>query len=417
VFNITTGLTIWCTEALTLTAVLFVAWWSDRRSSAYLMWSFGFLISAIGFAMAAARGVIPDILSIEFGNGIAILGESAWIAGFRMMDRRRLQWIALLPPAIWAAGMCLPWVNDSFVNRVALYQLSGAVGATLLAMAVMPHGEHRERARIQLAVVFLALACVDFASALAIVFMGRTEEAALTYRGVAALGSALLITSGIALSGRLLMERSERKWHALSVTDYLTGVLNRRGVQDGFRQMTEARGDAARKIAALLFDLDHFKNINDRHGHQAGDQVLTEFARIAGQFIPRGGFFGRMGGEEFIGFVEVGDQTEAEVIAELIRADFCRLPLLAGTSLVQASVSGGIAILPVSEAKWDNLVSAADRALYAAKNAGRNCVVVFGELEAASAAQSPPNPDGGELVPTLDDQIHALRRMGTLSRM
>jgi diguanylate cyclase (GGDEF)-like protein len=402
---------------MTLAAVLFLAWRYDRQSPAYLMWSLGFAVGAIGFGMVAARGFIPNILSIEIGNAITLLGESAWIAGFRQLDKRKLQLAALLPPLIWTVGVFLPWVDNSFTNRVALYDLSSAVGATLLVMAVLPHSEHRERARLHLSIIFLTFACVNFCGALAIVIMSPTDEVAATCRAISALSSALLITLAIAFTGRLLMERSERRWHALSVTDYLTGALNRRGLQDGFRQMTAESADRSKKIAALLFDLDHFKGINDRHGHQAGDHVLSEFARIAKRFIPQSSIFGRMGGEEFIGFVVIDDQTEAEVIAELIRADFCRVPLLAGAALIPASVSGGIAILPVAEAAWDNLVSAADRALYAAKKAGRNCTVVFSEEEAATATSAPPDPNGGELVPSLDDQIHALRRMGTLSRM
>jgi diguanylate cyclase (GGDEF)-like protein len=416
VFNIATGLTIWCSESLTLGAVLFFAWRHDRKSVAFLTWSVGFFISAIGFALVAARGGIPDILSIHVGNGVSLLGESAWIAGFRQMDKRRVQWLALGPPLVWTAGILLPWVADSFANRVILYELAGAVGATLLAMSVLPHGEHTERSRTYLGVIFVMLACANFFDALALVVMQPSEAGALGYRAFSALSSALLITTGIVVSGRLLMERSERRWHALSITDHLTSVFNRRGLQESFRQMTE-NAEPSRKIAALLFDLDHFKRINDRYGHQAGDHVLTEFARLAKKLVPPSAIFGRMGGEEFISFVVVEDQTEAEVIAEMIRADFCRVPLLAGASLIPASVSSGIAILPIAEAKWDHLVSAADRALYAAKEAGRNCTIVFGEEEAARATSSPPDPDGGELVPSLEDQIHALRRMGTISRM
>jgi diguanylate cyclase (GGDEF)-like protein len=245
--------------------------------------------------------------------------------------------------------------------------------------------------------------------------MRPSETAAMNYRAVSALGSALLITMSIALTGRLLMERSERRLRALTITDSLTSVLNRRGLQESFSQMTAKAADPSRKIAALLFDLDHFKRINDTHGHQAGDKVLCEFSRMARKFIPRGGAFGRMGGEEFIAFVMVGDQTEAEAIAELIRTEFCRVPLLAGTALVTASVSVGIAIAPMAAAEWDRLVSAADRALYAAKRAGRNCSIVFNEEEAAMAHELQPDANSGELVPSLDDQIYALRRLGTLS--
>ncbi|MDK4739226.1 GGDEF domain-containing protein [Rhizobium sp. CNPSo 3464] len=415
--NITTGLTIWCSEAITLATVLFFAWRHDRQTPAYLMWSLGFTVSAVGFALVAARGFIPDFLSIEVGNGIALLGESAWIAGFCWMDNRRLDWRALFPPAIWFAGVELPWIHESFVNRVILYDLAGAVGATLLAAAVRPAEGRREGVRGLLGFVFMALACLCFVSAMSMTLLQLNLEEAQSYRSYSALGSALLITTAIALTGKLMMERSERRWRAISVTDTLTGVLNRRGLQDYFELVAGKTTKDSQKIATLLFDLDHFKAINDRYGHQTGDIVLAEFARIGRQFVPRNGAFGRMGGEEFTAFILVDDQAEAEAIAETIRLDFCRVPLLAGRSLVPATVSIGLAIMPCENANWDRLVSAADRALYAAKRGGRNCTIVFSEAEAAMATDTPPDSNGGELVPTLDDQIHALRRLGTLARM
>lgn len=415
--NMTTGLTIWCSEAITLATVLLLAWRHDRQSPAYLMWALGFSVSAIGFALVAARGIVPDVWSIRIGNTVALLGESAWIAGFRWMDKRKLEWSALLPPAIWLIGVNLPWVSDNFVNRIILYDLAGAAGATLLAFAVHPGEGRREPARGQLGIVFMALACFCFVSGLWMSLLTPKLEEALIYRGYAALGYALLIIVAIVLNGKLLMERAERRWRAISITDTLTGVLNRRGLQDSYDILAGERQRQPQKLAALLFDLDHFKSINDRYGHQTGDIVLVEFARIARQFVPRTGAFGRMGGEEFVAFVPIDDQAQAEALAETIRADFSRVPLLAGRSLVPATVSIGVAIMPRDTVSWDKLVSSADRALYAAKRAGRNCTIVFNEMETAKAEDVAPDMDGGELVPTLEDQIHILRRMGKLARM
>lgn len=419
VLNLTTGLTIWCSEAITLATVLLLAWRHDRQSPAYLMWALGFTVSAIGFALVAARDLIPDLWTITIGNAVALLGESAWIAGFRWMDKRKLEWSALLPPAIWLIGVNLPWISENFSNRVVLYDLASAVGATLLAFAVHPGEGRREPARGQLGIVFMALACFCFVSAVWMSLLRPTLEEALIYRGYAALGYALLVVVAIVLNGKLLMERSERRWRAISITDTLTGVLNRRGLQDSYEILAGGGPRQPQKLAALLFDLDHFKSINDRHGHQTGDIVLVEFARIARHFVPRSGAFGRMGGEEFVAFVPINDQAEAEALAETIRADFCRVPLLAGPSLVSATVSIGVAIMPRDTVSWDRLVSSADRALYAAKRAGRNCTIVFNEMETAKAEDATPddNVGGGELVPTLEDQIHALRRMGKLAGM
>jgi predicted signal transduction protein with EAL and GGDEF domain len=123
-----------------------------------------------------------------------------------------------------------------------------------------------------------------------------------------------------------------------------------------------------------------------------------------------------MGGEEFAAFATVADQTEAEALAESIRAEFCRLPVSTGEAIIPVTVSIGVALASAIEANTDKLISAADRALYAAKAAGRNCTVIFGEAETAAPAPAEPSKNDGELVPTLDDQIHALRRVGSLSR-
>lgn len=415
VFNVTTGLAIWCSEAMTLALVAFMAWRHNVRNKTYFYWGMGFLLSGVGFAMVALRGQIPDILSIEIGNTIALCGQSAWVAGYLALDRRKLEWWALLPPLVWLGGVFLPWVNDDYTNRVILYNLASATGATALAMAVCMTGQRSEGSRSKLGAIFVIQSLLCFGTATAMAVIGPTDAEAANFAGAAAMATGFLLTLACALTCVVIMERSEKHLRMLSLTDSLTGVLNRRGLFGRFDDIQESAFHNNRQVAVLLFDLDHFKRVNDRFGHQAGDIVLTVFARMARQFVSAGAF-GRMGGEEFAAFATVADQTEAEALAESIRAEFCRVPVSTGDAIIPATVSTGVALASAIEANRDKLVSAADRALYAAKAAGRNCTVIFGEAEAA--APQPPQPDqtSGELVPTLDDQIHALRRVGSLSR-
>ena len=416
-FNVTTGLAIWCTEALTLALVAFIAWRHNVRDKTYFYWGLGFMLSGIGFGMVALRAYIPSYLSIETGNTIALFGQSAWVAGYLALDRRKIEWWVLLPPAVWLAGVFLPWVHDDYPNRVALYNLASATGATALTMAVSSPGLNRESARAKLAVMFILQSCISFVAAGAIAVLSPDDMTAANIAGIAAMGTALMLTLACALTVRLIMGRSEQKLRILSLTDTLTGVLNRRGLFSQFTRIQTKAFDENRQVAVLLFDLDNFKRINDRFGHQSGDAVLTVFARTAQQFTPAG-VFGRMGGEEFAAFTSVSDQTEAEALAETIRTEFCRVPVSTGDAIIPATVSIGVALASPIEANMDKLVSAADRALYAAKAAGRNCTVTFGEADAAAPPPPEAEPDHttGELVPTLDDQIHALRRVGSLGR-
>jgi hypothetical protein len=122
----------------------------------------------VGFAMVALRNHIPDILSIEAGNAIALAGQSAWVAGYLALDKRRMEWWVLLPPIVWLAGI-LPAMGERRLPqpRCALQPCLGdrSDGA---AMAVSSPGLNREAARAKLAIIFIVQSCVCFAAAGAI---------------------------------------------------------------------------------------------------------------------------------------------------------------------------------------------------------------------------------------------------------
>jgi diguanylate cyclase (GGDEF)-like protein len=158
--------------------------------------------------------------------------------------------------------------------------------------------------------------------------------------------------------------------HELATRDPLTGALNRRAIVD---QLTEAVADG-RRVAAVLVDLDHFKKINDRHGHLAGDQVLRRFVIAAAQCLRGRDRLGRYGGEEFLLVLEdVPDASAARAVAERVRTaieaeDWA--PIVPG---VHVTASFGLAQAEPGEAA-DDLLRRADAALYKAKGDGRNRV-------------------------------------------
>jgi diguanylate cyclase (GGDEF)-like protein len=411
-FSLTTGLTIWCTQALTFAGVLLLAWRHDRSSRHYLIWSLGLICAAAGIALQALQGTIPNIASTDLASALILVGQASWTCGFAVLGGRPIPRIAALPVMIWLGGVFLPWIHDDLANRVTLFYLANAVGAAILVRAIDPLGGEERAMRLPLAIVVAVLSIFSFSVALMVALYHPAYEGAAQVRAFAAFGHASLHLVAVTLCVRLLMARSERRWRALSSTDVLTSVLNRRGLQECFSSARARAGEG--QFAALLFDLDHFKAINDRYGHQAGDHVLTAFARLAHRLIPRKGIFGRMGGEEFTALVPVEDRAEAVALAEHIRAQVCQVPATTEKGSVPVTVSVGVAVVPASDADWDRLVCFADRALYAAKNAGRNCVMAFDET-AAAATTAPPEPAAPNLQ-SLDDRIHALRRIGRLSR-
>jgi len=126
--------------------------------------------------------------------------------------------------------------------------------------------------------------------------------------------------------------------------------------------------------AMLMIDVDLFKRVNDVHGHLAGDLMLREIARAAGDTLRQPDLLGRFGGEEFVVFLPHADTLGALDAAERIRERVAQLSLEWKGELVRATVSVGVAALDITHESVAALIHDADLALYAAKDAGRNCV-------------------------------------------
>ncbi|HEY0708510.1 MAG TPA: GGDEF domain-containing protein [Polyangia bacterium] len=175
----------------------------------------------------------------------------------------------------------------------------------------------------------------------------------------------------------------------LSTTDPLTGVPNRRALDDHLADELARARRYGTPLAVVMVDLDHFKRLNDRYGHPAGDEVLRHFASLLDGEKRRGDTIARYGGEEFVAILSHADATAAQGWAERVRARLGATSLEIEGNLVQITASFGVAsatgdAVPEGQA----LLEAADRALYVAKSNGRNRVAVAPGT-AVAAAPSP----------------------------
>lgn len=177
-------------------------------------------------------------------------------------------------------------------------------------------------------------------------------------------------------------------------TDGLTGLMNRRALDMIGESHTSSRvmADGA---CLILLDIDHFKSINDRHGHLEGDHVLKESVRLMHPMLGANDIFARFGGEEFVILIPGGDLEGALAQAERIRRalEATRIELSNGTVLT-VTASFGIARGCLGQLAWRRLVEAADAALYRAKSGGRNCVR---SAHDASPPLVPGSPDGSDI--------------------
>ena len=174
---------------------------------------------------------------------------------------------------------------------------------------------------------------------------------------------------------RLIAETQETR--LLSVTDALTGLGNLRHLRDALRLEVERANRFGRTLGVLVLDLDHFKTVNDRYGHRAGDAVLVEFARRTRGLVREVDRAFRQGGEEFVILLPETDIAGSVTVARRLRDAMRARPFwvrCAGVS-VPVTVSIGIAVFPRHGLTEVEVLQAADQALYAAKDAGRNRVV------------------------------------------
>jgi diguanylate cyclase (GGDEF)-like protein len=162
-----------------------------------------------------------------------------------------------------------------------------------------------------------------------------------------------------------------RELKRLSETDPLTGIMNRRRFFEQAGKRYARQGDQS--LAVLVLDLDEFKAINDRHGHNAGDLVLQEFSGRCSEIVGDDGLFARFGGEEFVVLLSDTAECSATQTAERLCAAIAARGFTIPSGTLGVTVSGGLAYRSAGE-DLSQTISRADEALYAAKHAGRNRV-------------------------------------------
>jgi diguanylate cyclase (GGDEF)-like protein/PAS domain S-box-containing protein len=184
---------------------------------------------------------------------------------------------------------------------------------------------------------------------------------------------ALEIAAGV-IGGAINSIRVEEELRRLVSTDSLTGVSSRRAFLEQAESMFEKLAPRREDLALFLMDLDHFKEINDNHGHPAGDEALREFARICSRTLRPDDLIGRTGGEEFGVALKTTDHEQAAKLAEKLRKSVSRQPIRVDSMELQLTVSIGVAVAGSDEDEFSGLLKRADDALYSAKRAGRNRV-------------------------------------------
>jgi diguanylate cyclase (GGDEF)-like protein len=310
---------------------------------------------------------------------LPLLGTS--LLGFVLIDR-------VLPGSRRPENLvAVAWLLSIAMICVACL-LSGGVRSPVLPWLAIPAVTSPARFRTQVVAAGTALLCVVM---LAISFGGSTG--ATLASPVPVFMNLALVLSVVAFS--LALMRSDLDHRTEAFIDPLTGMLNRHALRRRISELAAQAQVSKQPIALILGDLDHFKSVNDRHGHDAGDAVLAQAAYRIRASLRAYDLAYRLGGEEFLVVMPGADAQTARRVADALRAAIATGPL-AGVGVtmsfgVSASSSGGF--------DYDELFGKADRALYAAKRGGRDRVSVAPSAPAAAAPLSPAGPAGLPAMP------------------
>ena len=359
----------------------------DVQPSAF-SWRVATLLQACGCILQAVQAQLPPGFVLPLANAYILLGMTGYLRALRQFYGLPERWSILWPAAIGTLGVF--WfaaVQPSLGIRIVFASLALAFVMFACVYTLQRYGERQPMTsqRVQ-ALIFLVIALLMVVRGVQTLFIPPSEASLLqTGNSVRALSLVIMTTLPvIGTTAFLLMcsERIRRQWQQAASTDYLTGLANRRTVaQAGTQAFALARREGGRLSLAVL-DVDHFKRINDQHGHDAGDLALKYLAEKLLAACEENDLTGRLGGEEFILLWQGADATRALRSAERLQDALRAQPLRIGDAPIALTVSIGIAVLDDSQADFDELLRQADRALYAAKAEGRDRVTMASPVAA-----------------------------------
>lgn len=370
-----------------MSASLFMLYRASPRALCLVDWSVAglFLLASNCLGLLAISFSSPYWLTPALANAFYIAGHATILTGVRRHLGLHTPWgLILALPALVYALHYLPFATASVANRLILfYPIVAGIGlysAWLLWRAP----------RSEMSPAYWPMMVLNSLFVLQLLARGclllRQDDMQLTLAGSQFLqtsGSlaALLYISVVTMCCALIVLRQqELALRRAAQTDSLSGCFNRHALLEmakrEFQRCRRTRSD----FAFILLDIDHFKGINDGHGHAVGDAGIRHVARFTQASLRDYDSLFRIGGEEFLVLLTGSAVGEARQIAERIRASVEANLLQAHNASIRLTVSIGLAMQRTADMDWESVLRRADEAMYQSKEAGRNRVSVHGEV-------------------------------------
>ena len=357
-----------CIVAL-LGLFLILAWLQQRDMRALAWWGSAYPIGASSLALWAAPSQWIELpREVPFAMIFVACGM-IW-NGVRLFRGRRVLPVAAFAGAVvWLVLCQLPLFAAGSTARTVLGVLVVATYTFFIALELSRERRKSLRSRIA-AIVVPCLHAAIFLIPLAIRAL-TPEVIAASWVTVFALETVLYAVGTAFIVLLLVKDHSVGVYRLAASTDFLTGLLNRRAFLENALKLCARQAEGNKPVTLMMFDLDHFKSINDSFGHAVGDEALRVFADTVRKSMRASDIIGRLGGEEFAAIV-AEPMDLATPIAERVRASFESAGAVVAGHAVAATVSIGAATATDVVTNIDALIARADAALYRAKGDGRN---------------------------------------------
>ena len=346
-------------------------------------WRIATLLIAGASILFALQAALPPAFILPLANGMVLLGFVGYWRAIRQFYGMADSWWLLLPVAAGSLGVFLfTALWPSLLLRILLISVLWLVIFTACVLTLHSQAS-RDRAlsRRVLTGMFLGDIVFTFLRAAYFLLAGVSPGASLLNNAVwinvmTPMMVAVLPVIGTTAFLLMISERIRRQWERAASTDYLTGLANRRTMTDAGESRFSSSRASGSGLALAIIDIDHFKSVNDRFGHEVGDGALKHVASrleaaCRGKELPA-----RQGGEEFVVLLDIVDENQAHAAGERLRQAVEAESFAASDVSLNLTVSIGVAVLKKEDLNFDNLLRRADEALYAAKAGGRNRVAL-----------------------------------------
>ena len=386
-FDVATAMIV--TSALTLAVgaslAVAVSRYPDRLRQAMHIWIAGLLLQIPVFLMFGLFGALPGVAAVVFANTLFAFAYAEMGRAVRVFagGNPRTTRVEL---ALIAGLILIPIVFGYVWPNQRLRLVLGAPLLACLSLGVARSVLSRENLR---AADYLT-GGLFIVSAMPMLLRALIEIGGADLESWRELSRTLFFVTGSALPmigtiGFLLMcnDRINEELSRLAMLDPLTGVFNRRTFEERAQHVIDEAARGLRPLSLLAVDIDHFKDVNDEFGHAGGDEALRLVVALMRQTLAEGQILSRIGGEEFAVLLPGSDEAEAAATAERLRLHLENSSIdVEGRTLV-LKISAGVATVGPDTRNLATLLRAADRALYAAKRAGRNRVATSSALAQA----------------------------------